>query len=156
MNPIELTPIPNPQSPTPSGPFFDYTDLFFFIGLCIPCLLIALLLTRAVKIFAPAPTSIQLLLVQTLWYFLVFGSLAALFRIRYRRPFWRSLGWRPISFVAFAGAIVAGPLLALSVGLLGSALRMPEIEPPFEQMLGSRGAIVFLGILAVILGPVAE
>jgi membrane protease YdiL (CAAX protease family) len=156
MNPIELTPIPNPQSPTPSSPFFDYTDLFFFIGLCVPCLLIALLLTRAAKIFAPAPESIQLLLVQALWYFLAFGSLAVLFRIRYQRPFWESLGWRRISFSVAAAAIAAGPLLALALGLLGSALRTPEIDLPFEQMLGSPATVVLLGIVVVVLGPVAE
>ena len=93
---------------------------------------------------------------QSVWYFLVFGSLAALFRIRYDRPFWRSLGWRPLSFSAAAGAILAGPLLAVSVGLLGSALRTPEINLPFEEMLGSPGTIVLLGLLVVILGPVAE
>ena len=97
-----------------------------------------------------------MLLVQSLWYFLVFGCLAALFRIRYRKSFWQSLGWRPVSAGAVAGATLGGPLLALALGLLGSALRTPEIDLPFEQMLGSRATVVFLGILVVILGPVAE
>ena len=104
----------------------------------------------------PISTPVQLLLVQSVWYFLVFGSLAALFRIRYHRSFWQSLGWRPISFVAAAGAVLAGPLLAISLGLLGSALRTPEINLPFEQMLGSPGTVALLGILVVILGPAAE
>jgi membrane protease YdiL (CAAX protease family) len=153
MTPVDVAPIPNPQSPTP---FFDYTDFFLFLGLAVPCLLAAFLLVRAAKIFAPMSTSIQLLLVQSLWYFLVFGCLAALFRIRYRKSFWQSLGWRPASAGAVAGAILGGPLLALALGLLGSALRTPEIDLPFEQMLGSRATVVFLGILVVILGPVAE
>jgi membrane protease YdiL (CAAX protease family) len=160
IEPVDLTPTPSPQSPTPNPqspiPFFDYSDLFFFIGLCVPCLLIALLLIRAVRIFAPMATPVQLLLVQSVWYFLAFGSVGALFRIRYHRPFWQSLGWRPLSFAGAVGALLAGPLLALSVGLLGSALRTPEIDLPFEQMLGSRGTIVLLGIVVVILGPVAE
>ena len=131
--PVDLTPIPNPQPPIASpDPFFDYTDLFFFVGFCVPGIFIALLLVRLVRIFAPMPMAIQLLLVQSVWYFLVFGSLAALFRMRYDRPFWQSLGWRPISFSGAAGAVLAGPLLAVSVGLLGSALRTPEIDLPFE------------------------
>ncbi len=93
---------------------------------------------------------------RVVWYFLAFGAVAALFRIRYQRSFWQSLGWRPISFAAAAGAILAGPLLAVSIGLFGTALRTPEIELPFEQMLGSPGTIVLLGTLVVILGPVAE
>jgi membrane protease YdiL (CAAX protease family) len=151
--PVEFTPIPNPQPPIPRVPFFDYTDLFFFLGVCIPCLFIAQLLVRVV---APTPKSVQALLAQSVWYFLAFGSLGALFRIRYHRPFWRSLGWRPIAFSGAVGALLAGPLLALSVGLLGSALRTPEINLPFEQMLGSRGTIVLLGTLVVILGPASE
>jgi uncharacterized protein len=154
-----MIPQPEPSTPpTPHSPqpFFDYTDLAFFIGLCVPCLLVAVLLIRTVRIFAPMPTSVQSLLAQSLWYFLAFGAVAALFRIRYQRSFWQSLGWRPISFAAAAGAILAGPLLAVFIGLLGTALRTPEIEPPFEQMLGSPGTIVLLGTLVVILGPVAE
>jgi uncharacterized protein len=150
------SPAANPQPPTPKDPFFDYADLFLFLGVCVPCLFLALLLVRAARIITAISTPIQLLLVQSVWYFLVFGSLAALFRIRYHRPFWRSLSWRPIAFSGAAGAILAGPVLALSVGLLGSALRTPEINLPFEQMLGSRATIVLLGILVVILGPVSE
>ncbi len=136
--------------------FFDYADLFFFIGLSIPCLLVSVLLVRSVKLFAPTPVSIQMLLVQSIWYFLAFGSVAALFRIRYREPFWQSLGWRPLSFTASVGALFAGPLLALALGLLGSALRTPEIDLPFQQMLGSRSTVLLLGIVVVILGPICE
>lgn len=155
--PIDLTPIPVPEPPIPPrDPFFDYTDLFFFIGFCIPGIFIALLLVRAIRLVAPMPTPVQLLLVQSIWYFLVFGSVAVLFRIRYDRPFWTSLGWRPMPFTAAAGAMLAGPLLALSIGLLGSALRTPEINLPFEEMLGSAGTKIFLGILVVVLGPISE
>ncbi|MGP0072164.1 MAG: lysostaphin resistance A-like protein [Bryobacteraceae bacterium] len=154
--PLAPAPIANCQEPIASGPFFDYADFFFFVVLCVPCLFIALLLIRAAKLVAPISTPIQLLLVQSVWYFFVFGALGALFRIRYHRPFWRSLGWRPIAFGGAAGALLAGPVLALSVGLLGSALRTPEINLPFEEMLGSRAAVVLLGILVVILGPVSE
>jgi uncharacterized protein len=150
-------PEPYPQPvPQDREPFFDYTDLFFFIGLFIPCLLVAKLLILAVRIFAPMPMSVESLLAQCVWYFLVFGSVAALFRIRYHRPFWQSLGWRSLSFSGSAGALLTGPLLALALGMLGAALRTPEIDLPFQQMLGSPATIVLLGTLAVILGPVAE
>jgi membrane protease YdiL (CAAX protease family) len=154
--PIELTPIPNPQPLIPKEPFFDYSDFFLFLGLTIPCLFIGLLIVRGIRLFEPIGTSVQLLLVQSVWYFLVFGCVAALFRIRYHRPFWESLGWRPLSLTAAACAILAGPLLALAVGLMGSALRTPEINLPFEQMLGAPGTVAFLGFLVVILGPVSE
>jgi len=145
-----------PIDPAPNSPFFDYTDLFFFVTLCIPSLLVAYLLVHGVALLIPTPTPAKLLLIQTVWYFLSFGSVAALFRIRYRQSFWSALGWRPISLSAAAGAIIAGPVLTLSVGLLGSALHTPDIELPFGDMLSSRGTIVLLGLLVVILGPVAE
>jgi uncharacterized protein len=150
-------PEPCPQPTTHNRqPFWCYIDLALFVGFCVPCLLIAVLLIRAVRFFAPMPTPVQLLLVQSVWYFLAFGSLAALFRIRYRRPFWQSLGWRWLSFSGSTGAVLAGPVLALSLGMLGAAMHTPDIDLPFQQMLGSPGTIVLLGLLVVILGPVSE
>ena len=140
----------------PRDPFFDYIDLCLFLGLCLPGILIALGVVRVAKFVVSIPTGIQLMLVQGIWYFLIFGALAALFRIRYDRPFWRSLGWRPLTFGTAMGALAAGPVLAISVGLLGSAIRIPDISLPFEQMLGSQAAVALLGFVVVILGPVAE
>jgi uncharacterized protein len=155
-DPIIPPPRANSQEPPAHSPFFDYSDLFFFLALALASILVAVLLVRAVRLFAPLSMPIQLLLVQSVWYFLAFGALAALFRIRYEQTFWRSLGWRWIAFSAVSGAVLAGPVLALAVGLLGSALRTPNIELPFEQMLSSRGTVILLGLVVVILGPVAE
>jgi uncharacterized protein len=145
-----------PTTPHTPQPFFDYTDLLFFIGLCVPCLLIAALLVRAAAIFIHTPAPAMLLLIQSVWYFLAFGSIAVLFRIRYGQPFWHALGWRSLSFSGAAGALLAGPLLALTLGILGAALHTPEIDLPFQQMLGSRATTISLGIVVVILGPVCE
>lgn len=144
------------QEPTGNSPFFDYSDLFFFLALALASILVAVLLIRAARILIPISMPLQLLLVQSLWYFLAFGALAALFRIRYARPFWQSLGWRSVAFSVASGAILTGPVLALGVSLLGSALRMPNIELPFEQMLSSRVTVILLGLVVVVLGPVAE
>jgi uncharacterized protein len=170
MNPIEppsdpIAPAPpansqepmaNSQEPPANSPFFDYSDFFFFLGLALASILVSVLLVRAARILIHLSMSMQLLSVQSAWYFLAFGSLAALFRVRYDRPFWRSLGWRWIAFSAMTGAVLAGPVLALGVGLLGSALHTPNIELPFEEMLSSRATVVLLGLVVVILGPVAE
>ncbi len=146
----------NPQPPIPTGPFFGYTDLLLFIGFCVPCLLIATLLVRTAAYFLHTPKPAMLLLIQGVWYFLAFGSLAALLRLRYQQPFWLALGWRSISLQSSTGAFVAGPCLALGLGILGNVLRTPEIDLPFQQMLGSTVTTVLLGIVVVILGPVCE
>jgi uncharacterized protein len=98
----------------------------------------------------------MLLLIQGLWYFLAFGAMALLFRVRYEQPFWRALGWRSLPFSATTSALLAGPFLALGLGLLGAALRTPEIDLPFQEMLGSTATTILLGIVVVILGPVSE
>jgi membrane protease YdiL (CAAX protease family) len=144
---------PGSLSPNPRIPFWDYTDLLLFALLVVSSLAVSVLAGVA---FTKFSVSLRQLLVQVLWYALAFGALKAMLLFRYERPFWRSLGWRPISFSTAAGAILTGPALVISIGLLQFALRAPEIEPPFEQMLGSPGTIVLFGILAVILGPVAE
>ena len=66
--------IPQPEpapSPTPHDPqpFWNYLDLFFFIGLCVPCLLIATLLVRVTAFFFHTPMPLMLLLSQSIWYF---------------------------------------------------------------------------------------
>ncbi|HTC32139.1 MAG TPA: type II CAAX endopeptidase family protein [Bryobacteraceae bacterium] len=146
----------NPEPPISGEPVFAYTDLLLFIGFCVPCLLIATLLVRATAYFLHTPKPVVLLLVQAVWYFLAFGSVAVLFRLRYEQPFWRALGWRSISISNSAGAVIAGPFLALGLGMLGAALHTPEIDLPFQQMLGSTATTVLLGIVVVILGPVCE
>ena len=145
-----------PLEPAPREPFFDYSDLFLAIGLAFACVVVSAMLIRLVGRFAQLSTSVQLLLLQCVLYFLAFASVAALFRIRYQRPLWRSLGWRSIPVNTSLAAIVAGPLLVLSLGLVGAALRTPEINTPFDQMLNSSVTVALLGILAVVLGPIAE
>jgi membrane protease YdiL (CAAX protease family) len=158
VNPIDplsgepLDAIP-PQSLPSREPFWDYTDFVLFVLLTGSSLAASLLVGM---VFSKLDLSVRLLLVQLLWYVLTFGALKALLLVRYERPFWQSLGWRPISFGAAAGAILVGPLLVISIGLLQFALRAPEVEPPFERMLGSPVTTILFGILAVIIGPVAE
>jgi membrane protease YdiL (CAAX protease family) len=142
--------------PAPRIPFWSFSDLALFAGLCIVSLLISALLVRAAAAPFRAPLTIQLLLTQAVWYFLSFGALAALFRIRYFEPFWESLGWRRISVATTVGVILLGPVLTIVLGIINVALRSPDIAPPFEQMLGSTVNVVLLGLLAVVLGPLCE
>ena len=52
-----------------------------------------------------------------LWYILAFGSLTVLLLVRYGKPFWRSLDWKPLSFTAAVASLLAGPVLALALGI---------------------------------------
>jgi membrane protease YdiL (CAAX protease family) len=151
---LETPPIPD-TLPTPRVPFWDFLDLGFLISLCLPALLVSVLLVRAISQLLPPGKPFQGLLVQLVWYGLVFGSLAALLHLRYRQPFWRSLGWKfraPSAVLSF----FIGPLLAIAVGLLGAILRTPEIPLPFQQMFDDRRTMLLFALFVVVLGPLCE
>jgi len=94
-------------------------------------------------------------LAQLIAYGIIFGSLYALLHLRYGQPFWRSLGWTfPVA--AVVASFLAGPLLAVTLGLLGNVLRTPETPLPFRQMLQDRPTVVLFSISVVIIGPLCE
>jgi membrane protease YdiL (CAAX protease family) len=158
--PVDLTPgldlqppIPNPQS---QSPFWNYGDLFLFVLLLLASLT-ATLFVGAILVRLPGlNTAWKLILPQLILYVLVLSALAAILRLRYDRPFWPSLDWRAISPTVILGAFLAGPVLAIGLGLLGAALRTPEIDLPFQQMRSSPTTTAILGVIVVILGPVCE
>jgi len=148
---IELPP-PAAQA---SWPFWNYQDLLFFLSLCLPALLVAVLMVRGLSLAVRTSKPFQGLLAQLIWYVLVFGALYLLLRLRYGQPFWRSLGWKFPVRGALRSAF-AGPLLAIAVGYLGYILRTPETEPPFQQMFTDRATIVLFALFVIILGPLCE
>lgn len=147
-------PVSIPEPPA-RYPFWDYQDLLFFISLAFPSLLISLVVVRGFAATAPLGKPFQGLLAQLVWYALVFGSLYALLRLRYGQPFWRSLGWN-LAARGVSASFFVGPLLAISIGYLGYALRTPEIQLPFQQMLQDRPTLVLFAIFVVLLGPLCE
>jgi membrane protease YdiL (CAAX protease family) len=157
------SPVSSPESPatstqppvTPRVPFWNYQDLLFFLSLCFPSLLVAILIVRAFSGLLHLGKPFQGLLAQLVWYALVFSALYALLRVRYGQPFWRSLGWT-LPVAAVAASFLAGPLLAIVLSLLGNVLRTPEIPLPFQQMLQDRPTIILFAIFVVILGPLCE
>ena len=147
--------IASPPAPAPRWPFWDYQDLAFFITLCFPALLVAALVVKGAARFLVLGKPFQGLLAQFLWYALIFGALLVLLRVRYREPFWRSLGWR-FPFSGVAVTLLAGPVLAIAVGYLGYILRTPEIKLPFEQMLQDRPTTILFAIFVALIGPLCE
>jgi membrane protease YdiL (CAAX protease family) len=153
--PFDLTPL-SASDPAPSRePFWGYEDLFFVLAFSIPSLFASFLIVKVIPGTAAFGFPFQGLLTQLLWYGLVFGALAILFRMRYDQPFWRSLGWR-FPFDGIARTILGGPLLTVAVALLGYALKAPEIPMPFQQMLQDKPTMVLFAIFVVVLGPVSE
>jgi membrane protease YdiL (CAAX protease family) len=154
-----MTPAPPFDTPEPPErePFWGYGDLLVVIGLGIVSILagagsIAILI-RTLHMHPLKAASV--VAQQSLIYFLLFGSLAMLFRAQYDRPFWESLGWgpveRPVS-LAFLGA--GGAVL---VNLLGLLIRVPVTRNPLiDLLLESRWSLPILAVFGIFIAPVAE
>jgi uncharacterized protein len=140
---------------TRSEPFWSYRDVLLFVGIAFPSLLLSAGLVRLVAPRLHFSEGFADLSAQFLWYVLAFGFLVVLFRVAYRRPFWRSLGFAPP--FPYAGLCLAlGPLLAIGLSYLGYALKTPEIESPFDKLLADRPTTVLFVIFGVVMGPLCE
>jgi len=135
----------------PKEAFWSYEDLALFVGAVLPALVIAKLGEQAIHF---SNEGLRQVAFQVLLYLLLTMVLYFLIASRYRRPFWRSLGW----IFEFRGAwlcILLGPLLALGIGLLSATLRAPG-DPSIKNLITDRTstiAIVFFGSFA---GPIFE
>src|ERR1041385_2216154 len=93
--------------------FWSWEDLMLFIGSTLPAYLIALAAMRPLHMRSDG---VKQIVFQSVFYALLLGILYLLIA-RYRRPFWRSLGWT----VSFSGAwvyAIAGPVLAIGLAAL--------------------------------------
>lgn len=136
-------------------PFWTWTDLLLFAGLSLPSMIAGGALAFALGFISPALKDLQVWVSMLFFYVFLFGSLWALIRFRYGRPFLDSLGWmRPLR--GFALSALLGPMLALSVGMLGVLLHTPQRDLPLMKLLHGPVALTLFGIFSVILGPLTE
>ena len=89
------------------------------------------------------------------------GYLALQMRLRFRAPFWRTVGWRPLETARFSqglsylGLIALGFLLALVVQT-GSALFGTKAKLPIEKLFQDRLTVIFVLGLSVLMAPLVE
>jgi CAAX protease family protein len=157
--PPENEPSPPPSEPDPlTEPFWGYRDLLVFVGLSVPSLLLGIVIVQTfiltTHIQIPGKAS-SLVTSQFIGYGFWFLSLYVLLRVRYDRPFWRSLGWTvPWRFPL--ATLFGGPALAFAVGILGSILNTPNVNMPIQNLLADRTSVILVGLMATTLGPVCE
>lgn len=152
--------IPVPaRAPEARFPFWSYQDVALLAGLALPALIVATLIvegtSRALTNAAPGQTP-QLLAAQFVGYGFLLLALYALLRLRYGRPFWKSLGWVIPERGVLLSAAAWGPLVAIGISLLGVALRTPEMDMPIKRFLSGREAIILVAIFGSTLGPLCE
>jgi uncharacterized protein len=152
-------PLDEPAPPPERYPFWGYGDLFLFVGMALPSMVVgALLVSGLVRALGAAvPNRVFVLLPgQFVGYLLLFVLLWMLFRFQYARPFWRSLGWTP-SGVSTTRLVFGGVGLAFAVALGSAVLRTPpDLDMPMRQLLADPAAMVMVAIFGTTLGPLAE
>ncbi len=136
--------IPVPASvPEERFPFWTYQDVAVLAGLALPALILATIIvegvSHALTNAAPGQTP-QLLAAQFVGYAFLLLALYALLRLRYDRPFWRSMGWVMPEQGMLLSAVVWGPLVAVGISLLGVVLRTPEMDMPINDPSFAREA----------------
>ncbi len=147
-----------PPPPPEREPFWGYSDLLVFVGLSIPSLLLGLGLVKGLFWlfhFHPALKAWELVPEQFAGYAFLFGALCALFRTQYDRPFWRSLGWLPLTLPA-AQIALAGVVAVLAAGLLGQIIHIPTADSPLLELLKDRTSLILIAIFGTTVGPLCE
>ncbi|MGO9011330.1 MAG: type II CAAX prenyl endopeptidase Rce1 family protein [Bryobacteraceae bacterium] len=154
LAPASGPPEPPPAPPPERDPFWGYSDLLWFAGMAIASMLagwaaggLALALFK-LKVASLATEMIVL-------YAVLFGSLHVMLRVRYDRPFWRSLGWKPIRLPVMM-VMLSGMVTAVLVAVASTLIRTPTGENPMTQLLETRADVLVMGTLGITLAPVCE
>jgi membrane protease YdiL (CAAX protease family) len=149
---------PEPQVPRSlTYPFWNYEDIALFFGMGLPCLVLSVVVLEGISWVLPMKpsNSMYVLTAQFIGYALWFASLVLLLRVRYDAPFWTSLAW-VVPKQSFWRYVFQGPMLAFAVAWLGLAMRTPQIEMPFKELLNDRVSIMMTGVFGVTIGPLCE
>src|ERR1700683_3693451 len=134
------------------SPFWSYEDLALLLSALLPCYFGAYMLVRVSGVTSKEG---QTLIFQASLFALLLGALYLLVSWRYRKPFWQSMGWvRPVRGAWWS--VVGGPLLAVTVSVLGVALRAPEVPDPVKDLITGRVSLVTVMAFAVVFGPIYE
>jgi uncharacterized protein len=132
--------------------------LLVFFGLAVGGLFLTIvILGGLVKLNPELRQNAELLALpaQSILYLALYGALWLIIKVKYEHPLWKSLGLRPSRIPAWQ-AILGGCLLSFAVGLLGAALRTPQVKSPFDRFLHAYAWITVFGIFAILVGPLFE
>jgi uncharacterized protein len=143
-------PPPPPAEEYPPGvAFWGYADLLLvFSAWFVAIATLGALMPRN-------PRAVTALAGSAATYAAPFLLLVGIFRLQYRRPFWQSLGWIPISLPPLR-IMSAGWLAAVAVNVLAYLIRTPTTTNPLTELMQDRASMILIGSFGVTLGPLAE
>jgi len=148
-----------------------WIDVLVFILLYLAAAFaVGILVTMGFAAFGITPLQIQKsvsqqslfsLLAQALLDFGVFAYLVAQMRLQFHRPFWRTIGWRPLATgktprtLAYLGLLFGGFVLAMMI-TLASAVSPPKGKLPIQSFLQNRQTAFLFVVMGVLLAPLIE
>jgi membrane protease YdiL (CAAX protease family) len=146
------------KPPVEREPFWDYFDLFLMIGLMFASLVVVLFAARGWTRIHPSGkndlTDIALP-VQFAVYGMVYVCFYVLFKLRYDRPVFRSLGFvKTGTNLVAAGA--GGVLLAFAIDMIAALIHTPKVDTPFDELLKTPISVAMLAVTAVVAAPLFE
>ena len=98
---------------------------------------------------------------QVVLFLALIGYLAALVRLRFRAPFWTTIGWHPLEAgsipraVSYLGYVGGGFMLAAAVVLV-SAAAGTKTKLPIERLFAGRLTASLLLLMSVLMAPLVE
>ncbi|MGD0500807.1 MAG: CPBP family intramembrane glutamic endopeptidase [Bryobacteraceae bacterium] len=154
----ETAPPPSPPPEPERYPFWSYGDVFLFFGLAVPALLLGWAMVKGAALAFHihfTARAVEPLAQQFAGYLFLFGALLLIFRVQYRKPFWRSLGWTELR-MPLLWVVICGLGTALGVALVGTALGAPNTPNAVTDLMADRTSLLSLTLFGVTLGPVCE
>jgi len=91
----------------------------------------------------------------------ILGYLALQMRLRFGRPFWRTIGWHALEIsgfprtLSYAAFVLGGLFLGFATSLV-AALSPPKHSLPIQLLFQNRHAALFLMLMAVTVAPAVE
>jgi hypothetical protein len=157
MQPEELSELAPAEAPA-KEPFWDYFDLLLMMGLLCASLLIVVLCASGWVHFHPsAKNDVTTLALPTqfLAYLLVYVSFWVVFRLKYDRGVFDSLGWRKTNY-SLVAAGVGGIVLAIGISIIAQLIHTPQVDTAFDELIKTPLSMALLAITAVFFAPLFE
>ena len=133
----------------------------FFIGLVVVGIFVALGVRIAAIEQSGRDQALVTIVAQAIIDLAILGYLALQIRIRFREPFWQTIGWRKLDtgiiprWLGHGGLVVAGAVISILVDT-ASNLHPPKGNLPIDAVYQDRlSAFLFL-LMAVLLAPLVE
>jgi membrane protease YdiL (CAAX protease family) len=137
-----------PAEPVPDRvPFWGYVDLLQLTVLTF----LVMLAASAVAYFYPK----LILLIQLTAYVLIYFCFLAVFKMKYDRDVFRSLGWRQTRYSLLVAGL-GGVLLAFGLAALASLIHTPKVKTPFDDLVNNPVSFALLAVIAVFFAPLSE